>query len=226
MDFNELDYIIILLLILSAISGYRKGLFLAVGSLVAVILAIGVAKYYRLYIVAYLNNKFNVANNLANFLEERLHIMAWNPINYNLHDLENSLLYQDNLFNEINNFLGSFAGEINPALYIADVLINVIVFLTVFLLMAALINSLFTFINFIVMRSPLAFVNRIMGIAVALLKTIIIIIVCVSLITPLIKGGTYLGWEGAIMSIQYINSSYFINAMKDIINSFQLMLFL
>ncbi len=77
MELNTLDQGIIVVLIISGILGYKKGMIASLGGIISTLIGLGVAILYRNEAASYLQEHYGVVSKLTLFLEKRLSIPAW-----------------------------------------------------------------------------------------------------------------------------------------------------
>lgn len=186
---NTLDYILIIIFLLAAIRGYRRGFFASLTAIVGVILALFVAWRYRDFLVANLEAKYNLVTLLANWLEEKLPllVMARSGVNF----LDQIPLP------------GSTADPSMPmsllpvSIQMAENILGIAAFVILFAgaycvlkVLAALFTGLFK-------HGALGWVNSLGGMILETAKYVIIVLVLVALISPLLQTAAFLNSDSA-----------------------------
>lgn len=221
MDFNQLDYIIIIIILISALSGYRKGLFISVFSLVSLIVSLYLAFAYGKTVADYMESHFNLVEIISKYLEKNIPILVWNPSNFIGNTIDIFGDYCEGAFVKICHLFSTADFYLKPAQYLAKVLLTMGVFLLIFVLCYSILNIMIFIINKLIFRESA--VNQMGGMVVSLGKTGLLLAIFLIVIVPLLKAGAYVGNQQAAWAMSYINNSILLNRLQEIINFIQIM---
>ena len=154
MQLSILDYAIIAILLLSALAGFRRGLFNVIGGLMGTLIGLLAAILYHRELALYLEEQFGFSTWLAGVFQEKLPLPALNP--------------------GLIKALDFPAGLADPALYLATSLVIAISFLLILLLGSRLVQLLCELLEGILAHGILSGVNRGLGMGLLVLKNLLI----------------------------------------------------
>lgn len=187
MQLNILDYIIIAVLLISALAGLRKGLFNIVGGLMGVLLGLLAAFSFYRELARYLENAWGINTLLTAFLRDKLPLPALNP------DLVKALGYAPELA--------------DPASYLATTVLTALSFLIILLLGSKLVQIICHLLDSLLAHGVLSGVNRSLGLSLLLLKNLAIMAILAGALLPSLELGARMGIPGAILTTQYMHDS-------------------
>lgn len=190
MHFNLLDYGIIAILLLSAITGLRRGFIDALGGIISTVLALVVAILYFRDCASYLDQYFDLSSLLTTLIKENVPVLAFS--------LDQSMLGPG---------LITLPGLTDPAHYLAQLLVSVAVFLLLFGLASMVLKLIFTGLNSLFSLGLLGGINRIMGMALVLIKNFLILVILLGLASQPIDLAARMGWEWAGIAAGYLANS-------------------
>lgn len=196
MQLNVLDYAIIAILLLSALAGFRRGLFNVIAGLMGILIGLLAAVVFHRELALYLEEQFAFSTWLAGVFQEKLPLPALNP------GLVKAL-----------NFPAELA---DPALYLATSLVIAISFLLILLLGSKLIQLLCKLLEDLFAHGILSGVNRGLGMGLLLLKNLLIMAVLAGVLVTPLELGARIGLPGALISTQYMHDSFLLEHLLNI----------
>ncbi len=190
MQLNLLDYFIIGIVIISALTGLRRGFLDALGGIVGIIAAsIGAFVYYDDF-AALLEEKFGVGTVIAGIIRDKLPMPAVST--------EPGL---------VHNYLSSGLINADPAQHLAQLLLMIMSFFLIILAVCATVKLLFKALEAVFSHGFLDWVNRVMGMILAIAKNMLIVTLILGIVYPLLEAAAKMGLQGALNAVVYINSS-------------------
>lgn len=198
MHFNLLDYAIIAILLLSALTGLRRGFIDALGSMLSTVLALVVAVLYFGDCASYLEKYFGLGNLLTTLIKDKVPVLAFS--------LDQSILGHGLLAAPAIN---------DPAYYLAQLLVAAAGFLLVFGLASMVLKLLFACLNSLFSLGLLGGVNRIMGMLLVLIKNLLILVIILGVAYEPIYLAARMGWDWAGIASGYMNNSILTAKLMD-----------
>ena len=191
MHFNLLDYIIIAILLLSALNGLRQGFIDALGGMLSTVLALVVAVLYFEDCALYLEQNMGISTFLTTFIKQKVPVLALS--------LDQSMLGQG---------LFALPGLTDPANYLAGLLVTAIAFLLLFTVVSVVLRLIFAALNSLFSLGLLGGVNRVLGMVLVFTKNLLIMILLVGIAYQPIYLAARMGlnWAG-VVSGYMVNSS-------------------
>jgi uncharacterized membrane protein required for colicin V production len=187
MQFNVLDYIIIAVLILSALAGLRRGFFNVASGLMGTLIGLSGAIIFYRELAQYLENYFGVSIWLTSVLREHWPLPVLQP--------------------GIYEALGYSAGLSDPLSYLVTAFIKALSFLLIFLLGSKIIQLLCRLLDVLLGHGILSDVNHSLGAGLLLLKNLIIIAVLAGVILSPLEIGARMGMPHAVVTTRYMHDS-------------------
>jgi len=188
-SFNYLDYFILLIIILSIVSGMRRGFIEAAGGIISTIIAIFMAIIYYDQCAVLLDEQFGIKLYISELLKEKIIL---------------SPAFSDNsLLSSIN--MGNFLA--NPAWYLSDMILTVVSFILILIVVKLILGFIVKILDSLFSRGALSWVNRFLGLCLVVVKNVVIMAIIVGLIYPVIDISADLGFNGAIEAVQVIEHS-------------------
>lgn len=198
MHFNLLDYGLIAILVLSALNGLRRGFIDALGEMLGTVLALAAAVLYFGDCAAYLEKYFGLGNLLTALIKDKVPVLALS--------LDQSILGHGLLAAPTVN---------DPAHYLAQLLVAAAGFLLVFALASIVLRMVFAALNTILSLGLLGGVNRIMGMALILIKNLLILVIIFGVAYEPVYLAARMGWDWAGIAAGYMNNSILAARMMD-----------
>ena len=195
MEFNLLDYSLIIILALSVLIGYTKGFIGAVGGIVTTLVSLGIAYLYRNAAADYLQEHYEVVSSLTALLEKRLSIPTGGQLNQT--DIISSLPLVDEGVALIHRQITE----------IAYLLVAVLCFLLLYIVSRCLLNFMCMLIEKVLQQGIIGRVNRVGGIVIILTQNLIIIAVIAGLLSTPLELGADLGMKNASQLAVYMEES-------------------
>jgi hypothetical protein len=193
MKFNSLDYIIIAVLLLSALTGLKKGFIAAVFGVISTLAGIGMAFLYRDQMAAYVQQHFGLVSSLAGVLEKRFPIAAWvsnQPILSPFSGLSGGLAYIHGQFMDLSYLL-----------------VGAICFLLIYMISSSSIKFVGVIFEKMFHWAMLGGMNRVAGAGIVMFKNIIIMAVLTGVFYYPLGLGTKMGINLASQAAVLIRES-------------------
>lgn len=190
MQLNPVDYVIIAILLLSLVAGYRQGMVGAVSGVLGFIAGLALAAFFYHDLAAYLDKQFELSAALAEWLRAKFPLAALAPGGGAL-----KLPGLDSMFNDGASFL---AGN----------LLLILSFILILWLGSQAVQWLSRGINSLLDGTIFSGANRGLGAAVIMVKNLLIMVVVLGLIQPSLQMGNRMGLGGAGLIDGYIRSSF------------------
>ncbi|MGS0765934.1 CvpA family protein [Syntrophomonas curvata] len=187
MQLNVLDYLIIAVLLLSALAGLRKGLFNVVGGLAGVLIGLLAAIAFHRELTQYLEKTLGVNTLLVGFLREKLPLPVLDP--------------------GLIKVLGYAPQWADPASYLATTLFTALSFLLILLLGSKLVQAICQLLDSLFAHGILSGVNRSLGMGLLLLKNLVILAVLAGILLSPLELAAQMGMSGAFFVTQYMHNS-------------------
>jgi uncharacterized membrane protein required for colicin V production len=198
MHINIADCIITAVLILSAVSGFRKGFFASLGKIASAVLAIGTAFYYGNEFMLYPDNKFHIIDILAEHFCQKIPILVMSRESALL-----SFIMPPESLTELTKQLARFL--IEPTAYIVLFFFAYIVF-----------QLLFMFLNRLVSGQFLGGINRILGMILLAIQSVVVIMIVLGMAMPPLEFAARLDIIGAAKLYSCLQDSYLVNYLLEI----------
>lgn len=165
---NWMDYAIIVILALGALSGMRKGLIRSISNIICIIASILVAKNYYKQVSIFLIKNTPIEEKLAKFLTEK--------------NFTKNLLPMPNGESAVFSVGQSFTSDLNS--FISILIINAISVLAVYIVVRFALALLEGYLGSLAEVPGLKEINRLGGGLIGLAKSVIILMLIFSVITP------------------------------------------
>ena len=193
---NIIDLIILIILLVAAILGFRQGLIDALSGVVALVIAIWLAWRNKLVVYIFLQERFGLVSNLTDKLGEVVPLLAYNPAVHPEYSnasagtfwLDSGVPLPVTLFDA--SLIKFFDGMI-PAEYIASKVVLVLSFLSIMILAYIAIRLLLALLNLVFQFGPLSMSNRLGGTALGLFKGLLLVWILLLLSSPLLEFASY-----------------------------------
>jgi len=199
--FNLLDYIIIALLLLSALAGVHRGFIDIIGGIAGIVVAIMLAIVYYDDCAFYLEGRYGLISLLTDFIRKKAPITA---------------LSTDN---SVVGLPGSSELFIDLAHYLAYLIILAGCFLLILLVISLIFKLAFKGLSELFSWGVLGGVNKFLGMVLVVAKNLVTIAIIAGIMYPTIKTAAQMGWQGAIVTYKYMQESYL---FSDLLNIFGL----
>lgn len=207
---NLVDYIVLALLLLLMILGWRKGFISALSGIVALAGAIWLAWRNKLAMYVFLQERFGLIDSLSAKLGEVVPLLAYNPAVHSEYAgagagsfwLQSGTALPVTL---IDSSLLQVLNGLTPAEYLAGKLVMALSILLIFVLAYVLLRVVFWALNLLFRFGPLSIPNRIAGAALGLLKGALLVWLLLLLSSPFLEFASYrgAGWaESAAVKIE------------------------
>lgn len=200
MPFNLLDYIIITIIILSIISGLRRGFILAFSDLIVTLLAGILALVWYDEGLVLLNEYSNLGPFLAHSLRNKLTATALS-VDLPLVNIPLALGAID--FKDMADLLAHWS-------------LIIISFILVFLLCLIMLKIIVSLLNKIASWGFLSWINKLLGLVLVPVKNLLIIMLIAGLIFPAVELAAHLELGSTIVIYDLMRHSYITAILLDI----------
>lgn len=197
MQTNVVDYIIITILLLGAIIGFKQGFFASLGRMTSALLAIGLAIFYGYDFLVFLDNKFDVISNLAELMRQKIPVLA---------TVEES---------DLLSFIARQEGIIEPAEQLARFVFGPVAFIILLLIGKFLFSLFFLSLNRLVSGGGGGVINRTLGMVIIILQNLLIITVILGIAMPPLEFAARLDIMGVVAVHHYLQDSLLVNYMAE-----------
>ncbi|HWP98719.1 MAG TPA: CvpA family protein [Syntrophomonadaceae bacterium] len=194
---NGLDLLLLALLVLSMINGLRLGIIRLLGGIVTLVLALLVAACNYKSAAFWLEKEWGIQDYLAAWISARIPQMT----------------------SSITAIRMPTFGLADPGMYLAYQALLAITFLGILILATGLGNSLVLIIHRVFAGTSLGGVNRLLGLAVGMAKSLLIMTLTIGIIYPFATTGAQMGLGTAGFLNGIINESHI---AKDLLSVFAL----
>jgi len=194
MGFNVLDYIIIIILTVSILIGYQKGLIRSLGGVISTLVGLGIAFLFRHPAANYLQEHFGVVSDLTAFLEKRL-------LNSAGFSEQPGLIASLPIVNES---IAAMHRQITEFTYL---LVAALCFLALYIISSQLLKFICIVLERILNRGILGRVNHLGGLVIILTQNIVIMAVLAGVLISPLELGAKIGIRSACVTEYYITGS-------------------
>lgn len=195
MHFNIVDYIILAILTISAISGFKRGFFASLGRMASTIMAIAAAFYYGKEFFIYLNNRFQLVDAVAEYLNQKLPVLIMArdsaPLSFILSPEK--------------------VTELTPQL--AQLLVEPAAYIILFFLFNIMLSIVFLSLNRLFSGRFLGGINRVSGLALLVLQSSLIITILLGIAMPPLEFAARLDIMGTSGLYYHLQDSCLVNYM-------------
>lgn len=183
-DLNIFDFLVIAIIIMSAISGFNKGFINSAGKLVAA--ALGVVAAIMLYdnLVKYLQEYYGLVDSLSDLIRSKIPL-AVSTLDTNI----SGMSFED------------------TAHYLAYLIIVAVSFIIIYLLTNQVVVMLCSGFDHLFSHGFLSLINRLSGLLLAMIKSILIISIVLGLIYPALIVAANIGFYVTLPIINCVNES-------------------
>jgi uncharacterized membrane protein required for colicin V production len=188
---NNLDYVILAWLIISALVGFFRGSLGVVGGLASSLAALAAAFIYRDDLAVYLQKEFGLQTMLSQFIAEKLPqpALTGSPLGKILPSLQTLPIVQDKLTN------------------LAHMILTVAAFILLYILVRAGLQLIVKILELPLRNGALGGVNRVAGMVFMAGKDLLIMAVVLGVSYPFIKSGAAMGIKGLLKAGNFIDKS-------------------
>mgnify|MGYP001225580272 FL=1 len=191
--FNTIDYVLLLILVLCALTGLKQGFVMTVGGIVTFVLSIVLAIFYYDDLSVYLDSNVGITSKLDQFLSEHTPLKTLG-IPYNL--MVKGLTIEEAVH--------------NLAYWLVRALCFVLIALTSRQLLWLALGWLEKLINL----GPGSAVNRLLGTVLAVLQGVVVLTLVFWFTLPVLEAASAVGIEEAGLLQDYMNQSVLVTWMR------------
>lgn len=185
---NLFDLLILGVVVLSGLAGWRQGLLKAFGGLISTVAAVALALLFSNDLVLVLENDFGLQTALTGFISAHLPVTAISV------PMPLSRLTP--------------GGLSTPAQFLSQLLLFIGCFLMIVFLGSRLLQLLFTAFDALVSWGLLGWLNSGLGMAVVVVKNLLIVAIILGILQPAIALGANMDLSGAVWAAQAIHDSW------------------
>lgn len=188
--FNMVDYLLLLIMVLCALSGLRQGFIMAAGRIITVIIGLALAFYYYNDLTMYMERSLGLISMLDQFLRDQTPLKA--------------------LATPYRLFVPGFAID-DSLRYLAYWLVSAACFLLLLISSSQLLKLCFAWFQGLTSISLVSGINQLMGTVLALLQGIFIVCLLVGFTVPVLHTAAQTGFHGASVLLFHLNNSVLTN---------------
>lgn len=204
MFFNTLDWVIISLLVLAAVLGFKKGFIKSAGAVVSVIAGLLAALTFWEPAVLYLEKNYMIISGLNETIQKVLPIPTF-----------------DNLEGMVPSLFESARYAYQGATYhVARLIVSALAFVLILLVAAGILKLVWSILSILFDWGIMGTINRLGGTAFELAKGVLILSIIVGIAVPIIKSTARTGLPSAVNAQTYLATSTLVPYLDSI---FQLM---
>jgi len=192
MHMNTLDYLILTLLGVSALSGFYRGLISVLGGFASTLIALFIAIVYRHDLALYLEKEFGLTTLFSQTMADKIPQPAWG---------------------------GALAGDILPSIktlpFVQEQLTNfaqmfvvAISFVLLYIIISKGLKLIWKILETPFYQGILGGINRVAGMLLLVAKNILLIAVVMGILVPFIKSGVGMGITGLMNTGLWIDQSW------------------
>lgn len=189
---NSLDYLVLIVLGISAVLGYYKGFISVLGGFAGTLAALFLAAVYRDKLALYLEEAFKLKTVLIQAIAEKIPQPVMNGTT------------GQNLLPSIENL--PFVQEQLSGL--AEMILAAISFILLFIIISLGLKLLWKILDASIEKSGLGRINRLAGLMLLFAKNLIIMAVLLGLLVPFVKNGTSVGITGLTDTGLWLDQSW------------------
>lgn len=206
-NLNLLDYILLGFLFIGVVVGFKRGFILSLGMIASALGGIMIAYLFWDDAVKFLEEQYGIGTLLAGIIEKKLPLTASAPLGGDLIPLFDG---------------GIYAGGISMQL--SHLILMVLSFLFLLILSSMILKLVFMLLNGLLNHGAIGGINRAGGVVLEVLKYAIIVLVVITVITPLLETGVKVGNNGAVKALACIKESLILDGCKGMVNILRVML--
>lgn len=176
---NKLDYLVLILLVLSAFLGYRRGFLSVLGGLATTLIALVIAFLYRTQLAMVLEEQFGAITLLAQSLGEKIPQPAFGTTSNSFLPAIKTLPYVQK---QLNN--------------LSEMIIIAISFIVLYIVISTVLKILWRMLEKPFGNGLLGSINRVTGMLLLVSKNFLLTAVLLGVSAPFIKNGVDIGIKG------------------------------
>lgn len=204
MLFNALDWIVMGLLVLAAVIGFKKGFIKSAGAVVSVIAGLLAALTFWEPTALYLEKNYMIITGVNETIQKVLPMPTF-----------------DNLEGMVPSLFESARYAYQGATYhVATLIVSAITFVLILLVVAGILKLIWSVLSILFNWGIMGTINRLGGTAFELAKGVLILSIVVGIAVPIIKGTARTGLPSAVNAQTYLSTSVLVPYLDSI---FQLM---
>lgn len=208
MDLNVLDYLILTLLGVSALSGFNRGLMSVLGGFASTLIALFVAIVYRQDLALYLEKEFGLKTMLAKTIADKI------PQPTLGNDFTGNIIPSVKTLPFVQDQLASFAQMVLVA----------ISFILLYIVISRGLRLIWKLLEAPFYKGILGGVNRIAGMLLLVAKNILLAAVVLGILCPFIKSGVNTGITGLVNTSLLIDQSWTVPYLLSLFTGMETML--
>jgi|GEM_PF-657724 len=194
MGLNLLDYIIIIILLISGLTGYKRGFFASMTGIAGTLAGLGIAFLYQNQLAKYLQEHYGLVTWLTTTLEKRLPITAWG-------------VKQTGLWSSLPGVNDGLSFIHNQVTELAFLIIGALCFLLLYSISKHLLKFLAAILTKIFDWGILGGINRLAGAGIMLVQNTIIIAVVLGITSSPLGLGAKIGMKSVVQMMLFMQGS-------------------
>ncbi|MGE5396397.1 MAG: CvpA family protein [Chitinophagales bacterium] len=200
MILDTLDWLLLAVLILAAINGFRKGLIKSIGGVFSLVVGIWCAVQWWQPITQYLEKNYSVVTTLSVSIAKHIPF----PVLDDTGGLV-PLLFKSSLY--------AYQGM---PYHISRVLVSAAVFLLTVSIIAGLTMAIWHILSVVFEWGILGMVNRVGGVAFEVSKVVLVLTILVGVLNPVMQAAARAKLEWAILAMEYMDSSVLVPYLESL----------
>ncbi len=192
MHMNTLDYLILTLLVVSALTGYYRGLMSVLGGFASTLIALLIAIVYRKELALYLEKKFGLISLLSETMADKIPQPAWadSPAKDILPSIKTLPFVQEQLAN------------------FAQMIVVAISFILLYIIISKGLRLIWKLLEAPFYKGILGRINRLAGMLLLVAKNLLLMAVLLGILYPFVKSGVGMGITGLMNTSLWIDQSW------------------
>jgi len=201
MDFTTLDYALLLIFVLAAFTGFKRGFLASLGAIFSTLAALLIAYQYQGLLAQYLEETYGLLTLISGVLIDKF------PALTTMQEVQEQLNHMGQM--ALPDSLSS-TGTIAAVPYsehLANILLTVLSFLLLFISISMLLKLIFSLLNHLFNYGAFGFLNRLAGMLLETVKYAIIVAILLLVLNPLLQACSEIGFNWAETTSKTIEKS-------------------
>lgn len=197
---NAFDFIVLALLGISALKGFRRGFLCVLGGLASTLIALLAAFYYRHDLAWYLEKQFGLKTMLAQAVADKIPQPSWGGLE------SPGLLPALKSWPMVQAQLDHFA----------ELIIVAVSFILLYIIISKGLRIIWKLMESTWRQGFIGTINRLAGLLFLVFKDLLIITVLLGILYPFVQSGAKMGLSGFINTKAWLDHSYLLPYIMDI----------
>lgn len=215
MGFTTLDYALLLIFVLAAFTGFKRGFFASLGAIFSTLAALLIAYQYQGLLAQYLEETYGLLTVLSGVLIDK------DPALTTMQAVQEQLNHMGQMaLPESFSSTGTITA-VPSAEHLASILLTVLSFLLLFISISILLKLIFSLLNHLFNHGAFGSLNRLAGMLLETVKYAIIVAILLLVINPLLKTCSEIGFNWAETTSETIDKSIVAGKLNDAADQIQ-----